>query len=209
MKTLLAILLSFIISEAPVLAIHGGYTLGGAQTVTGTYAGVLIPTSDTLLTTGSNAATGFGSDALGLFTLSIPTTGLGSGTVVLFSGQQQLFGSIQAIPDPNSTTGGIVGVITATGQITTSSFTDVFFGDTGSFTQVTGEASGGLTATATQSTNTISPTGVNINGTANMNVDTTVTGTDGTTSLVPTESIVFAVDGFQQSAVASASTSGT
>jgi hypothetical protein len=199
MKTLLAILLSFIVSEAPVLAIHGGYTLGGATQLMGTYAGVLIPTSDTLLQTGTAAtANGLGSNSLGLFTLGIPLTGLGSGTVVIFSEAQQLTGSIQALADPR-TTGALIGVITATGQVTTGSFNDFFFGNA-TETQVTGDASGGLTAAVSQGTVSNSPYGINLSGTANVTVSTASTGTNGNTNttLTPTESIVFEVDGFLQ-----------
>jgi hypothetical protein len=206
MKTLLAILLSFIVSEAPVLAIHGGYTLGGAATAIGTYAGVLIPVSDTVLTTGTSTSD-FGSNALGLFTLSVPAAGLGSGTVYIFSGAQQLVGTLQGLPDPDNV-GGIVGIITATGQIAVDTVNDnIFgFGVAQTETQVTGQASGAFSAAVSSATVSESPTGVNLDGTANVTIQTTTTGSNGNTVFIPTDQIVFEVDGFQQSPTATAST---
>jgi hypothetical protein len=210
MKTLLAILLSFIVTEAPVLAIHGGYTLGGAAGVIGDYAGVLVPLSDTILTTGSSSAD-FGQNALGLFTLSIPSDGIGSGAIFLFSSGQQLTGPIQALPDPNNI-GGIVGIIQATGNVNVASFNSngssnnssvIVIGFNETETQVTGQASGGFTAVTENSTVTNSPTGINLSGTSNITVTTASTGTDGATIFTPTDSIVFAVNGFQQSATPS------
>lgn len=198
MKTLLAILMSFLVTEAPVLAIHGGYTLGGATGTQGTYAGVLVPTQDTVLTTGSSASD-FGANSLGLFTLGIPATGIGSGQIYLFSNGEQLVGTIQALPDP-TTTSGIVGIIQATGEIAVASVTDNFFGFAEQQNQVTGQASGGLTAVAVASTNSISAYGINLSGTANVTVTSSTTNaTTGAQSFTPTDAIVFTVEGFQQS----------
>ncbi len=210
--------MSFLITEAPVLAIHGGYTLGGSAGVNGTYAGVMIPTSDTSLTSGSGG-TNFGANSLGLFTLSIPTTGIGSGAVYVFAQGQQLNGTIQALPDP-AADGGIVGVIQATGQITVGSFQDTFFGETATQTQLTGQASGGLTVMVSQDATSVSTAGINISGTANVTITTqyttplvTTTGTNGATTtsggnteFIPTEAIVFDVEGYQQSATATTTT---
>jgi len=208
MKTPLAILLSFVMTEAPVLAIHGGYTLGGSIQLMGTYAGVLVPTSDTLLQTGSGSqqvATGLGSNALGLFTLGLPQTGIGGGTVYLFSQAQQLTGSIQALPDPQNQ-GTIIGILTATGQVTTASFSNIFFGNA-TQSQITGDASGGITAAVSEGTVSTSPYGINLTGTANVTISTT--GTSTTNTLTPSESIVFAVEGFLQSYADTITTTGT
>jgi len=207
MKTLLAILMSFLVTEAPVLAIHGGYTLGGSAGVNGTYAGVLVPVQDTLLTTGSNISD-FGANSLGLFTLSIPSTGLGTGQVYIFSGGEQLAGTIQALANP-ATENGIVGVISATGEITVASVVDNFFGINQVQNQITGQASGGFTASTVQSTVSDSAQGINLDGTANVTVTSSTTNaTTGGTSFIPTDAIVFAVDGFQQSPFASTTTTG-
>jgi hypothetical protein len=196
MKTILAILLGFLISETPVLAMHG-YTLGGTASVIGTYAGVLLPTQDTALAKGAN----FGANAIGLFTLSIPEAGIGTGAVYIFSGANQMTGTIVALPDP-STSNGIVGVINALGEIpvsTTNNNNGLFFGTNTTTEQITGEANGGITASVVNATNSFSPTGLNLDGTANMTVTTATVNANGTTSLIPTEAITFTVDGFQQS----------
>jgi len=193
MKTLLAILLSFIVSEAPVLAIHGGYSLTSSGSVVGEYAGALVPIQDTLLATGSNEAD-FGANSLGLFTITIPQTGLGTGTVYLFSNGQQMTGPIQAIPDPTNTS-GIIGVISATGQISASANQNDFgFIFNTTFVQVTGQAGGGFEAIATESNVSDSPTGVNLSGTAHLTVQTT--SSNGL--LTPTDAITFELFGFQQ-----------
>jgi len=210
MKTLLAILLSFVVTEAPVLAIHGGYTLGGSASVIGTYAGVLIPISSTVIASGT-AATGitadFGGNALGIFTVGIPQTGIGGGSLVVFSGNDQLTGGIQALPDPN-TLGGIVGIVTASDYQNVFTVTSNFFGNAAAQTLIA-QAGGGLTAITTQSTTSNSPTGINLTGTATLTFSApsassqTVTG--GTTVftngglLTPFSVVSFAVDGFQQS----------
>jgi len=203
MKTLLAILLSFLVSEAPVLAIHGGYTLGGSQSAIGTYAGVMIPSSDTILA--ANAAD-IGSNALGLFTLSIPSTGLGSGSVVIFSDGRTFSGSIQALADPNNP-GGILGVLTASFNYNLYETLNGTAGQTETTLAVTANAQGSFDAATNSDINSISPTGINLDGTATVNIDQGfVSGSNGTPIIV--EEVTFAVDGFQQSATAS-STSGT
>jgi hypothetical protein len=200
MKTLLAILLSFIVTEAPVLAIHGGYTLGGASSATGTYAGVLIPTSSV----SNGAAINFGSNSLGLFTLNIPSTGVGNGSVVIFSGAVQTVGTIDALPDPNNV-GGIIGVLQAQDLETVFSDTGILgiFGVTQQ--QIVAEASGSLTASTSNNAISNSPTGVNLSGTS---VVTFSTPNATTGILTATEQVTFAVEGFQQSSTSTA-TSGT
>jgi hypothetical protein len=200
MKTILAILLGFILSEAPVLAMHG-YTLGAAGGVTGSYAGILVPTEDTILATGSNEAD-FGQNSLGLFILNVPTTGLGSGTVYLFSGGEELTGPIVALPDPTSDT-GIVGVISATGLVATEVFQNNVIGSNESFSQVTAQAGGGFYANTSQSNVSDSPDGINLSGTANVTVETSTNG-----NLIPTDKITFAILGYQQSAQAATSSAG-
>jgi hypothetical protein len=206
-KTLLAVLLSFIVTQAPVLAIHGGYTLGGQASVIGTYAGVLVPTSSVTIGTGTSASN-FGDNALGLFTLSVPDTGIGTGAVFIFSGANQMSGSITALPN-SSTSDGIIGVIAATGEIPVASqnFNTGFgFGGfTSTQVQITGEANGGLVASVVSALNTFSPTGLNLTGTATVSITSATTSTNGLITLTPADNIVFAVDGFQQSSTASAS----
>ncbi len=211
MKTMLAILLSFIVSEAPVLAIHGGYTLGGQAGVTGTYAGVMIPsapvdylggttdTSGTLTTPVSS----FGVNSIGIFTLSVPTVGLGNGTVYIFSTSQSMSGGITCLPDP-SNNGGIYGTIIATGSVASETYTDALFDVNYSYSQVTGQGVGTLYVNTSTSLNSISASGINLTGSADITFSSS--STTDTADFVPYEEIQYYVDGFQQSAAA---TSGT
>ncbi|MGA3171307.1 MAG: hypothetical protein ABSE62_09855 [Chthoniobacteraceae bacterium] len=203
MKTALAILLSFIICEAPVLADHG-YTLGGEQSAVGTYAGALIPIQDVVLTSGTSATSDFGSNSLGLFTLNVVQTGLGTGTVALFSGDQEMNGTIQATQNPETAT-QIIGVMTATGQVTSATFNGGLFFGNETLTQLTGNAGGSLIANVVAG-GVNSPTGTNLTGTSQLTVTAAQTGTDGNTVLIPTDNITYAVDGFQQSTTPNAGT---
>ena len=189
MKTLLAILLSFVISEAPVLAIHGGYTIGGTQSVIGTYAGVLVPVSDNLLVP---SATSFGKNSLALFTLSIPTQGLGTGTVVVFANGSSYTGSIQALPDPNSDT-GIVGVLNASFNYTLS----IVVSGTVQTEAITSSAQGSFDANTVQNANSSGGLGVDLTGTSS--VDITNGNVDAEDKFIVDEQVVYEIEGFQSS----------
>ena len=198
MKTLLAILLSFIISEAPVLA-ERGYTLPGSSTnLSGLYAGVLIPISDVLV---DPKAQDFGANSLGLFTLSIPTTGLGSGSAVIFSNGRTFTGTIQALLNPDPSSLGILGVINATFDYTleiTSSTSEA----------ITASAAGSFDATVVTDAQSVGGFGLDLDGTSQVNVDQGfVSGSNG--SPIVTEQITFQIEGFEQSNTPSTTTTTT
>ena len=213
MKTLLAFLLSFIICEAPVLAIHGGYTLGGNESVTGTYAGVLLPINTQSLQTsgsGTGAIGNYGTDSLGLFTLSVPNAGVGSGSIVIFSGANSASGNINALPDPNNN-GSIIGVFVAQDYDSLIQDSDNV-GVTFNVQQLIAQVNGSIEASIENVPISNSPTGIDLSGTANGTFSTTGTNPDEVfffgSNLVPVVQVTFAVDGFQQSSVAT-ETSGT
>jgi hypothetical protein len=204
MKTLLAILLSFIITEAPVLAIHGGYTLGGSGQIDGTYAGVFIPTGDVFLsdTTGAITNTNTGTDNLGLFTLNVPSTGVSTGALVIFSAGRTFTGTIQGIPDP-SNANGIKGLITATYNfdvyVTTTTVSNGVVTASVSTLPVTATAEGSFSADVSTTTATVqSPTGVLLSGQTTLQIDDGLVNDDG--SPLITEVASFDIEGFQQSA---------
>lgn len=204
MKTLLAILLSFIITEAPVLAIHGGYTLGGTGQIDGTYAGVFVPTGDIFLssTTGAETGSSAGTNDLGLFTLNVPSTGVSTGNLVIFSAGRTFTGTIQGIPDPNNTN-GLQGLITATYDfnvyVTNTTITNGVVTETVSTVPVTATAQGSFTAETSTSTASIqSPTGVLLTGQSSLQIDDGLVNDDG--SPLITEVASFDIEGFQQSA---------
>jgi hypothetical protein len=217
MKTMLSILLSFIICEAPVMAEHG-YELGGAAGTVGTYAGVMIPTAVQYFNSGGVAessttttvSSSFGLNSLGLFTFDVPAVGFGAGVIIIFATDQEEGGSITTLPDP-ANSAGIYGLIAATGSVATATYTDPdapIFNET--YSEISGQATGELYVTTTNSLNTASINGINIGGTANVVFSTAQT--DATTGLVggfvESEAISYYVDGFQQSQEAVAS-SGT
>jgi hypothetical protein len=202
MKTLLAILLSFIITEAPVLAIHGGYTLGGSESTIGTYAGILVPTSSTALVTGSNAVD-YGTNALGIFTLGIADVGAGSGALEIFAGPNEAVGTIVALPDPKNV-GGILGIITAAAYESILAISSSSAQVSEALEQLTAEANGSLKASISQASISNSPTGINLEGTSVVTFSTASPTTDFTFggNLTPTEIVTFAVEGYQQSSEA-------
>jgi hypothetical protein len=92
MKSVLGCLLCLVLGTAQTFAIKGGPNFGGAGVrTTGIYAGVMLPGP---LSPGVNS--------IGLFSVSIPKTGLGTGAVVIFTAGQTYTGTFQGIADPDS-----------------------------------------------------------------------------------------------------------
>lgn len=87
-----------VLTMAECFALKGGPVFGGSQTsVTGTYAGVLMPTDM--------------SNSMAIFTLRLPDTGLGNGTLVIFNVGQIYSGTLQATGNPDK--GTLTGLISA------------------------------------------------------------------------------------------------
>ena len=93
MKALFGALICLVFTLTKSFAISGGPWSGGNKIigVVGTYAGVL---HDVVV----------GSNNLGIFTLSVPQTGLASGNVLIFTGERTFSGPITGLADPNSDT---------------------------------------------------------------------------------------------------------
>src|ERR1051326_306443 len=93
MKTVLAVLLCYLLFDAECCFVHKGGPFEGGKGVipsTGTYAGVLMP--DPVVSPFTNS--------IGLFSVVFPTTGLGTGTLVIFQTGQTYTGSVQGLIDP-------------------------------------------------------------------------------------------------------------
>jgi hypothetical protein len=104
MKRVLSLLLAFVLIQTQTWALSGGPfgNVQGQSSLTGSYAGVLIPD---ILPVG-NAAT-----AIGLFTLVQPDAGLATGNVTVFVNGAAFAGTINGVMDPK--TGSFRGLIDA------------------------------------------------------------------------------------------------
>lgn len=171
------ICLAFTISQS--FAISGGpdYGSGGIST-TGIYAGVMMPND---LSPGANS--------LGLFSLTIPRTGLGTGDVIIFEAGQTYTGTFTGTADPDSAR--LIGEIDASfpyvtfvqsvdadGKVTITSIT------------VSATAAGQLNAHLAANSNRFSSAGVRMKGTADIQFSLTVNN--------PFNEIVYDVIGFKQ-----------
>jgi hypothetical protein len=96
MKALFASLLCLVFTISQSFAIGGGPNYGGAGiTTTGIYAGIMMPGE---LSPGANS--------LGLFSLTIPRTGLGTGDVIIFEAGETYTGTFTGTADPDSREAG-------------------------------------------------------------------------------------------------------
>lgn len=114
MKALLGCLLCLVLATSHTYAIKGGPPFpGGKVSSVGRYAGVLRPPFCPLADP-AQCPTGFNS--LGLFTLSFPQSGLGTGTAFIFANGRSFSGTITASADPNSA--ALSGVVSTEYQVT-------------------------------------------------------------------------------------------
>lgn len=107
-----------VLPTSQAFAINGGPFGGGGQVdVTGIYAGVLVPKLDPTI--------GLKDNSLALFTMTIPRTGLASGTAVVFRNGIFYSGNVTASADAE--TAKLSGVINAV-------FQEIFSTSTGTST---------------------------------------------------------------------------
>src|SRR6476646_2052709 len=102
MKVLLGCLMCLVLTIAQTFAISGGPWGGRGQvSVTGTYAGVLIPVL-VVVDPGPPPVTLPPDNSLALFTLKVPQTGGAAGAAVIFRNGFFYPGVIDAVADPDS-----------------------------------------------------------------------------------------------------------
>ena len=111
MKQVLSLLMAFVFLQTQSWALSGGP--GGSGTVaggslSGTYAGVLVP----------QVAIVGGSASIGLFTLVQPDSGLTTGTISVFVNGTGFTGTVSGVMDPKD--GSFDGVIDAVSTFTVS-----------------------------------------------------------------------------------------
>lgn len=145
MKRILSFLLCIIFLKAQAFAIHG--PLEGADSGTillGTYSGTLIPedadqgTRVVDLQTGETKET---LNSIGLFTVAIPSSGIGTGSFLIFTEGRSYAGTITAVGDPGP--GTLTGILEATYE-----YTDFLRDDNGDII---------YEATVTNGTTTVTP----------------------------------------------------
>lgn len=194
MKALLGSVMCLVLTMSQGFAISGGPWGRGQVTTTGIYAGLFIPTvSD---------------NSLGIFSVTIPKTGVGAGAVAFFrNGIFYPNGTIQAIADPDSAV--LTGVVQSTFNIT---FTSETSGNppTTKDIVITFTANGSIKAKIKANTNTSTTASARIKGTADITYATvgSAPGFDssGGNSACPSDPstdcpIHYQVNGFKQSEV--------
>ena len=226
MKQPLSLLVAYAFLQAQIWAIGGGprSSSASASSLVGNYAGALLPSS--------SSANGLQTNGLGLFTLSLPQTGLGKGQFIYFSEGKTFTGKITGLGDPKKQQ--FVGLVTAQFDVIVASFTTTGTGTDGgasaNFTVPGGFVNGTIKAKfkpgaiAIASAAGTAVAGLRMTGQAKLDVSELTTrttpndnGTPGDTkddtttttrTVKTTSSLTLVVDGFQQSATSSTTATG-
>ncbi len=191
MKQLLSLLLCFVFLNAQSFAKHE-YPGGGLQSITGTYGGVMLPTSTSIAGVSTSP-----SNSLGLFSFALPQSGFGSGAMLMFANGTVYKGTITAMGDP--TTLKITAIINATYDFTVSAITSSGSGSSLVTQAVTAHANGSMKATVDSSLGLMNvPT---IQGTATIGISQGEV--DSNNNPVIIEQTEYSVTGVQQTTTAS------
>ncbi len=183
--------MTFVFLQTQTWALSGGpYSSSAAGgTLTGTYAGVLVPVAAPVV----GAAT-----SIGLFTLTQPDSGFATGTISVFVNGTAFSGTINGVMDPSN--GNFNGIIDATSTFTVTIFVP---GQNGAVTpqSFAVSAQGSLVAQAATSTDQnlfaiTASNSIRLEGTAILDIFFQIAN-DGTP--IVTQTTEFAVDGFKQS----------
>lgn len=188
MKALLGCLLCLVLAASQSFAIKGGPPYPGGGNLKGTYAGVMQGVFDPTNPRSSNT--------LGLFSFSVPETGLSTGVVVIFVAGRAFTGTISGSGDPNK--GRFQGVVQSASK-TTLPLCDIF--GTPLPTDVTDRADGPIDAKITSSAKAgASVTGTLLKGTGFITATQTVKDPANCVNTI-TNSFLLSVlvDGFKQS----------
>jgi hypothetical protein len=221
MKILLACLMCLVLGATECFAISGGPVFPGGTNVVGTYAGVMktsrfcvvcendqetqIKCKDlqSYLQEHPGAIPGSCSlqpdcsaNSLGVFSVGVPSSGIATGTFVMFSQGRVFTGTIRGTADPGRAT--LTGVLDATFDFTlTRTFVNPITGEvTTTTTQVTASANGNLRTRISSA--------LRLAGTATLNISQGQV--DGANEPVVTCEMTLRVSGFKQSNTAPGST---
>ena len=214
-QTILAVLLCQVFAVTQVFAIAGGPPVGtggfagggAALNLTGTYSGVLQGLTETSSNNGSGGTTtASAANSIGLFNLGITqTTGLATGSFLLFADGRVFTGSLTGTVDPSS--GGLRGILKASFNFNTTSVNAAGVAVTvpvvataaGQLdTVISGATSGNVTTAGGTTTTTAGNALVTLAGTARL--DLNFGGVDATTlQPVVDRTLTFSVNGFRNS----------
>ena len=207
MKKVLSLLLAFVFLQTQTWAIGGGpQGNGGGAALVGTYAGVLIPVSQT-----KPAVVGAQSAAsIGLFVVAVPAVNVAKGAAVAFVDGIAFIGDVTAIADPKKQT--LVGIVEGVSNFDV--ITIIFVPDAnGNVVPTTIRtkifAQGGINARFESSGGNVNPTTGTVGGNSRLSGSASLDlfadlNVGGTPNIYNT--VKFRVDGFKQSATASAAT---
>lgn len=209
MKTVFPLLLCYALTITQTFALSGGPVFGGSRvSTTGIYSGVLQGQEEIDTTTSGPTipgdpiptdptVTGVPSNALGLFSLTVPTTNLATGAFMLFADGEIFSGTINGSADPDS--GQLKALLDGTFTFNLTTFTST---GTTNTTAVTATALGQLTARVSASNALAATSLARLNGTASLQVSF---GEVDVATLQPiiARTITFTVTGFKQSQAAS------
>lgn len=181
MKSILAVLLCYVFFSSQCYAISGGPVYGGGTnvTTTGTFAGVLLPNENS-----------FRSNSIALFSIALPSSGLGTGLLVIFQTGETYTGTIQGIADPDSAKFFALLSATFPFLFTTQTGTDKDGNPTFTTTTVVASASGRLNGQFIANSTQFSTSSTRITGTADVQFAQFVNQVDS--------EIVYDVFGFRQ-----------
>ncbi len=214
-KSVFPLLLCYVLTTSQVFALSGGpvFGNGGRVVTTGVYSGVIqgLEENDATTTgpaipgdpvaTPPGATTGVPSNALGLFSLNVPTTQLATGAFMLFADGEVFSGTINGSVDPDN--GRLKGLLEGT-----FNFSLATQNATGDITNTTVTATAvGQLAAQVRATNSQNATSLaRLSGTANLDVNF---GQVSTATLAPiiARVITFTVTGFKQAEATTTTTS--
>ena len=194
MKALLGSLMCLLLGAAQCLALSGGPPYPIGTNIVGTYAGVLQPPFCPL----PNPANCPGLNSIGVFSLGVPQSGLGSGIFVMFSRGRVFSGTIQGYGDPIRAT--LQGVLAASYNYTLSVAVP---GENGAVTieqiPVTTTANGPIQADilSVRSSSISSAATLRVDGEATLFISQGAVNDDGSPAI--TQEITFNVTGVKQS----------
>ena len=191
-------LAGIVFAVSAAYAIKGGPPYPSGLNVVGTYGGVLSPTPTPIPAPPPAAAPPCSANSIGVFSVGVPSTGVATGTFVMFSQGRVFSGTIQGIADPGSSS--LRGVLAATYNFTFNRPNPVT--GVNESIAVTATANGSLKSKIAQTgQNALGVAATRIRGLASLDISQGLVSGVDLTPIVDCES-TYRVIGFKQSSSA-------